>query len=196
MDPIAQVALAAGLAWASGIRLYAVVFLAGLLGRSGWLALPTHLAVLEEPVVLAVAGVLLAVEFVADKVPAVDSAWDALHTFIRVPAGALLAAGALGELDPAWVAVAALLGGTLAGATHATKAGGRAVINTSPEPFSNWGASLAEDLVVPLGFWLAVQYPAVFLVLLALFLALAAWLLPRLWRGLKSVLARLRRAGA
>lgn len=194
MDPIAQVALAAGLAWASGIRLYAVVFLAGLMGRFGWLTLPSHLAMLEEPVVLAVAGVLLAVEFVADKVPAVDSAWDALHTFIRVPAGALLAAGALGELDPAWVAIAALLGGTLAGAAHATKAGGRAVINTSPEPFSNWGASLAEDLAVPLGFWLAVQHPVAFLVLLALFLALAAWLLPRLWRGLKSVLARLRAA--
>lgn len=196
MDPVAQIALAGGLAWASGIRLYAVVFLAGLLGRYGWLALPGHLAVLQEPVVLAVAGVMLVAEFVADKVPAFDSAWDAVHTFIRVPAGAVLAAAALGELDPAWVAVAAIVGGTIASTAHATKAGSRALINASPEPFSNWTASFAEDLAVPVGFWLAVQYPVLFLGLLVAFLALAAWLLPKLWRGVRALLARIGRVFA
>lgn len=196
MDPVAQIALAGGLAWASGIRLYAVLFIAGLLGRAGYLALPTHLAVLQEPLVLGVAGVMLVAEFVADKVPAFDSAWDAVHTFIRVPAGAVLAAAALGDLDTAWVAVAAILGGTIASAAHATKAGSRALINASPEPFSNWTASFAEDLAVPVGFWLAVQYPVLFLGLLVAFLALAAWLLPKLWRGLRALVARIGRVFA
>jgi hypothetical protein len=196
MDPVAQIALAGGLAWASGIRLYAVLFIAGLLGRAGYLALPAHLAVLQEPLVLGVAGIMLVAEFVADKVPAFDSAWDAVHTFIRVPAGAVLAAAALGDLDPAWVAVAAILGGTIASAAHATKAGSRALINASPEPFSNWTASFAEDLAVPVGFWLAVQYPMLFLGLLVAFLALAAWLLPKLWRGLRALVARIGRVFA
>ena len=193
MDPVAQIALAGGLAWASGIRLYAVVFLAGALGRLGYLTLPSHLEILQNPVVLTVAGVLLVAEFVADKVPAFDSIWDTLHTFIRVPAGAVLAAAALGNMDPVWVAVAAILGGTIASAAHATKAGSRALINASPEPFSNWTASFAEDFAVPVGFWLAIQYPVVFLGLLLAFLALAAWLLPKLWRSLRGLLARLRR---
>jgi hypothetical protein len=158
--------------------------------------LPTHLAVLQEPLVLGVAGVMLVAEFVADKVPAFDSAWDAVHTFIRVPAGAVLAAAALGDLDTAWVAVAAILGGTIASAAHATKAGSRALINASPEPFSNWTASFAEDLAVPVGFWLAVQYPVLFLGLLVAFLALAAWLLPKLWRGLRALVARIGRVFA
>lgn len=192
MDPIAQIALAGGLAWASGIRLYAVVFLAGVLGRFGYLALPSHLEILQDPLVLTVAGVLLIAEFVADKVPAFDSVWDSVHTFIRVPAGAVLAAAALGDMDPAWVAVAAIAGGTIASAAHATKAGSRALINTSPEPFSNWTASFAEDFAVPLGFWLAIQYPVLFLGLLVAFLALAAWLIPKLWRGLRGLFARLR----
>ena len=191
MDPIAQIALAGGLAWASGIRLYAVLFLAGMLGRYGLLALPTHLEVLEQPLVLAVAGVMLVAEFVADKVPAFDSLWDGVHTFIRVPAGAVLAAAALGDMDPAWVAIAAIVGGTIASTAHATKAGSRAILNTSPEPFSNWTASFAEDLAVPVGFWLAIQYPVLFLGLLVAFLALAAWLLPKLWRGVKAVFGRL-----
>ncbi|GMW07954.1 MAG: DUF4126 domain-containing protein [Gammaproteobacteria bacterium] len=193
MDPLGQVALAGGLAWASGIRLYAVLFLAGALARIGYLDLPAHLEVLQEPLVMTVAAALLVAEFVADKVPAFDSVWDGIHTFIRVPAGAVLAAAALGNMDPAWVAVAAILGGTIASAAHATKAGSRALINTSPEPFSNWTASFAEDLAVPVGFWLAIQYPILFLGLLIAFIAFAAWLLPKIWVGLRSVFARLRR---
>jgi hypothetical protein len=187
MDPVAQIALAGGLAWASGIRLYAALFLAGMLGRTGYLALPAHLEVLQDPIVLAVTGVMLVAEFVADKVPAFDSAWDSVQTFIRIPAGVVLAAAALGDMDPVWVAVAAIIGGTIATAAHATKAGGRALINTSPEPVSNWTASFAEDLAVPVGFWLAIQYPVLFLGLLVAFLALAAWLLPKLWRVIRRV---------
>jgi hypothetical protein len=196
MDAIPEIALAAGLAWASGIRLYAVVFLAGLLGRFGYLELPPHLAVLENPVVLGVSGVMLVAEFIADKVPAFDSLWDAVHTFIRVPAGALLAAAALGEMDPVWVAIAAIVGGTIASTAHAAKAGSRALINTSPEPVSNWTASFAEDLLAPMGLWLAIQYPFLFLVLLVGFIALALWLLPKLWRGVRSIFRRLRGAPA
>lgn len=191
MELLQQVALAAGLAWASGIRVYAVLFLAGLLGRFGFLELPAHLLVLEHPVVLGVAGWMFAAEFIADKVPAFDSLWDAVHTLIRIPAGALLAAAALGDMDPVWVMVAALLGGTIASAAHLTKAGSRALINTSPEPLSNWTASFAEDLMVPVGLWLAIQYPLLFLVLLLASMALAMWLLPRLWRGLQRIFRRL-----
>lgn len=192
MDLVAQIALAAGLAWASGIRLYAVLFLAGLLARLGYLALPTHLAILQHPVVMAVAGVLLVVEFIADKMPVVDSAWDAVHGFIRIPAAVVLAAAALGDMDPVWIAVAAILGGTIASVSHATKAGSRTVINSSPEPLSNWTASLAEDLAVPAGFWLAIQHPLLFLGLLLLFLVFAAWLLSRIWRHLRGLFRRLR----
>lgn len=195
MDLIQHIALAGALAWASGIRVYAVVLLAGLLGRFGYLELPGHLLVLEHPLVLAVAAFLFVAEFIADKVPAFDSFWDGVHTWIRIPAGALLAAAALGDMDPAWVVAAGLAGGTIASAAHLTKAGGRAVINASPEPFSNWTASLAEDLAVPVGLWMAIQHPWLFLALLLAFVILAAWLLPRLWRGLKSVFARLSPSG-
>jgi len=185
------VALSAGLAWASGIRLYLVLFLAGLLGRVGYLDLPESLTVLSHPLVLGVSGVMLVVEFVADKVPAFDSAWDAAHTFIRIPAGALLAAAALGTADPAWVAAAAILGGSVAAGTHLTKASGRALINTSPEPVSNWVASATEDLLVPLGLFAAIKAPIVFLSALAVFAVLALWLMPKLWRGVRGVLARI-----
>jgi hypothetical protein len=196
MDWLPEIALAGGLAWASGIRLYVVLFLAGMLGRFGYLELPAQLAVLAEPTVLAVSGVMLVAEFVADKVPAFDSLWDAVHTFIRIPAGAVLAAAALGDLDPVWVAVAAIVGGTIASTAHATKSGSRALINASPEPFSNWTASFAEDLLVPTGLWLAIQFPLLFIGLLVAFVLLALWWLPVLWRGLRSVLARLRRLAA
>ncbi len=193
MDLVGQIALAGGLAWASGIRLYAVLFLAGILARIGYLDLPAQLEVLQDPLVMGVSAVMLVAEFVADKIPAFDSLWDAVHTFVRIPAGAVLAAAALGNMDPAWVAVAAILGGTIASAAHATKAGSRALINASPEPFSNWTASFAEDLAVPVGFWLAIQYPFVFLGLLVAFIALAAWLIPKLWAGVRAVVTRLRR---
>jgi len=188
---VESIALAAGLAWASGIRLYFVLFVAGLLARLGYLHLPHPLDVLSDPLVLGASAVMLIVEFIADKIPAFDSAWDALHTFIRIPAGAFLAAASLGTADPTWVAAAAILGGFVAAGAHLTKAGGRALINTSPEPASNWIASTTEDLLVPAALFTAVMAPWVFLVALALFVALAAWMLPKLLRGFRRVLARL-----
>jgi hypothetical protein len=190
MDIAGTVAAAAGLAWASGLRLYAVLLIAGLAGRLGYVDLPGGLDVLENPVVLAAAGFMFAVEFLADKVPAFDSLWDGVHTFIRIPAGAVLAALALGGQDPAIVTAAAILGGTLAAGTHAAKAGGRLMVNASPEPVSNWMASLGEDIVVPAGLLTAFFHPWVFLAALAVFVLLLAWLLPRLWRGARKLLGR------
>ena len=187
MDSLQTVALAGGLAWASGMRLYAVVFLAGLLGRLEYLHLPASLQVLENPWVLGLSGVLLLVEFLADKIPVVDSLWDSVHSFIRIPAGALLAALALGDHDPTWMVVAGLLGGTLSAGTHALKAGSRALINTSPEPFSNIATSLGEDVLVGSGLAVAIFHPLLFLVLLGLFILLLIWLLPKLWRGARSL---------
>ncbi len=178
-----SVALAGGLAWASGMRLYAVLFVAGLLGRLGYLQLPAALQILENPWVLGLAGVLLVIEFLADKIPVVDSIWDSVQTFVRIPAGALLAALALGEHDPALMVIAGLLGGTLTAGTHVAKAGSRALINTSPEPFSNIAASLGEDALVVSGFMAAVLRPVVFLVLLGLFVVLLFWALPKVFRG-------------
>jgi hypothetical protein len=185
VETLSSTALAGGLSWASGLRLYMTLFMAGLLGRLGWLQLPSSLEVLESPWVLSVSGLLLVVEFLADKVPGIDSAWDAVQTFIRIPAGAILSIAALGQMDPAWTAVAALLGGTLAASAHFTKAGSRALINPSPEPFSNWAASFSEEAVVAGGLWAAFFHPWLWFVLLALFLLLALWLIPKLWRGMR-----------
>ena len=194
MDTLQSVALAAGLAWGSGIRLYAVLFLAGLMARLGHVELPPGLAVLSHPAVLGASGFMLSVEFFADKVPGFDTLWDAAHTFIRIPAGALLAALALADQDPALVLAAAILGGTLASAVHLTKAGSRALINTSPEPFSNWTASFGEEALLLGGLWAAFTHPLVFLAGLALFLLLALWLLPKIWRGLRVIWRRLQAA--
>jgi hypothetical protein len=190
VETLSSTALAGGLSWASGLRLYMTIFMAGLLGRLGWLQLPSSLEVLESPWVLGVSGLLLVVEFLADKMPGIDSAWDAVHTFIRIPAGAILSVAALGQMDPAWAAVAALLGGTLAASAHFTKAGSRALINTSPEPFSNWAASFSEEAVVAGGLWAAFFHPWLWFVLLALFLLLALWLMPKLWRGMRWLFRR------
>lgn len=184
-EMLSAAALAGGMAWASGLRLYMTLFMAGTLGRLGWLELPSSLQVLESPWVLGVAGVLFVVEFLADKIPGIDSAWDAVQTFIRIPAGAVLSVAALGHIDPAWTVVAGLLGGTLAASAHFTKAGSRALINTSPEPFSNWAASFSEEAVVAAGLWAAFFYPWLWFVLLVLFLLLALWLMPKLWRGMR-----------
>jgi hypothetical protein len=191
MDVVQSVALAGGLAWASGMRLYAVLFTAGMLGRFGYLHLPQTLQVLENPLVLGVAGVMLAIEFLADKIPAVDTFWDSVQTFVRIPAGALLAALAMGEHDPALMIAAGLLGGTLTAGTHAAKAGSRALINTSPEPLSNITASLGEEALVASGLFTAFHYPVVFLVLLSVFVVLLIWLLPKLFRGIRLVFGRL-----
>jgi hypothetical protein len=183
-------ALAAALGWASGMRLYAVVFITGAAGHLGWLPLPPGLQVLQHPLVLGLSFVLCVVEFVADKIPAVDTLWDAVHTFIRIPAGAALAAGALGADHATWAVLAALAGGSLAATAHAAKATTRAAANTSPEPFSNVLLSLAGDAAVPLMLWLAVQHPAVFWPVLALAMLLALVLIAVLFRFLRALLRR------
>ncbi|MEX0614318.1 MAG: DUF4126 domain-containing protein, partial [Methylophaga sp.] len=144
MDAVSLIALSMGIAWASGINLYAAVFMLGYLANTGHMVLPADMLVLSDPLVMMAAAVMYCVEFFADKVPGVDTGWDTIHTFIRIPAGAVLAASAVGELSPAAELAAGLLGGTLAAGSHATKAGSRLLINTSPEPFSNWAASIGE----------------------------------------------------
>ena len=193
MEPLTAWATAAGLSWASGIRLYAVLFICGALHAIGWVELPAALRVLADPWVLAVSGGLLGIEFLADKVPWIDSIWDALHTFIRIPAGALLAAGVLGPSDAGLALSAALLGGTLATSSHLAKAGGRLMLNASPEPVTNWTASLTEDALVPATLLLTFKYPLVVLALIVFFVAVTVWLAPKLIRALYSFIIRLRR---
>lgn len=188
-------ALAAGMSWASGFRLYLAVLAAGLLARMGWLDLPAGLQPLASNWVIGVAAVLALAEFVADKVPGFDSVWDGIHTFVRIPAGAILAAAAFGNLDPQWMVIAGLVGGTLAGTAHAAKAGTRALINVSPEPFSNWAASFTEDVTATGSLLLAFFLPVLFFVLLAISLLLALWLLPKLWRGVRKLHGTLTRKG-
>src|SRR6185503_9088888 len=188
--------LASLLAWASGLRLYLLVFCLGLAGKFGYIELPHALEVLEHPWVIGAASLLLAMEFLVDKVPGIDTVWDALHTFIRIPAGALLAAGATGDTLSALTVAAGLLGGTITAGTHLTKSGGRALINTSPEPFSNWTASFTEDALVLGGIWFAFRHPLAFLIALAIFVALLIWLLPKVWRGIKTVFRALRSLSA
>lgn len=188
LDLAALLALAAGLGWASGLRLYTTLFVVGLAGRLGWLVLPQGLHVLEHPWVLGAAGFMLLIEFFADKVPLLDSVWDTVHTFIRIPAGAALAAMVFGGQGIEWQTAVALLGGTLAAGTHLTKAGTRAMINASPEPFSNVAASFSEDVVVLGGLWLMFAHPWLMLALLLLLVMATTWLLPKLWRGIAGVL--------
>ncbi len=196
---IPSIALAAGLAWASGLRLYSVLFLVGIAGYYGWIALPTHLEVLANPLVLGTTGTLSVAEFFADKIPGFDSLWDAVHTFIRIPAGALLAAGSVGALGedslPLMVA-AGLIGGTITAGSHFTKAATRIAINHSPEPFSNWLASLFEDIAAPGIVWLAIVAPVVLLFALVGAIAVAIWLLPRLWRWIATIFRRIASWGA
>jgi len=187
MDIVQPIALALGTSWASGINLYAAILTLGILAVTGNMVLPPDLQILANPLVIAAAGLMYAVEFFADKIPGVDTLWDSILTFIRIPAGALLAAGAVGEMGVGVELAAALVGGTLAASTHATKAGTRAVVNTSPEPFSNWTLSIGEDIAVIAGMWAAVKHPWVFIALLVLFIALMIWLLPRIWRGARQV---------
>lgn len=191
MESLSQLSLAAGLAWASGIRLYATIFIVGMLGRFGYLHLPAELLVLEHDWVLMTAGIMVVGEFLADKVPGFDSVWDAIHTFIRIPAGAFLAWGAMGDATPAAQTAAAILGGLITGGTHLAKSGGRAAINTSPEPLSNWAASFGEDGLVLGGLFLAISHPLAFLILLVLFLALVVWIAPKVFRFLARAVRRL-----
>ena len=176
-----------GLAWASGINLYATLLTLGFLANSGNIVLPPDLQIVADPMVMAAAGLMYFIEFFADKMPGVDTGWDTIHTFIRIPAGAMLAAGAIGDLNPAVEIAAAIMGGSMAAASHATKAGTRVLINTSPEPFSNWFASVGEDVAVIGGVWACINHPVVFLIALVLFIILMIWLLPRIWTGVKKV---------
>lgn len=187
MVVLPSVALAGVLSWASGFRLYAALFIAGMLQRFHFVVLPEKLDILAHTPVLVVTGALLVVEFLVDKVPAVDSMWDSVQTFVRVPLGALLAWGVFAHASPETQTIAAILGGALAAGTHVAKAGTRALVNTSPEPLSNWGLSFSEDGVLLLGLWLAFSHPAVFVVLLALFVLLLVWLIPKLWRGVQAL---------
>ena len=187
LDTAHLLALAAALGWASGLRLYAVLFLTGLAGYLGWVELPAGLQVLQQPLVLAASGAMLLIEFLADKIPLVDSLWDALHTLIRIPAGAALAAAVFGGDNATWATIAALMGGALAATSHTAKATTRAAINTSPEPFSNIAASLAGDALVPLMLWLAWTHPLIFSVLLLLALAVMVWLIHNLWRFVRAL---------
>jgi len=180
-------ALTMGLAWASGINLYATLFTLGYLANTGNMDLPPDLEIVANPMVMGAAGLMYCIEFFADKIPGVDTGWDTIHTFVRIPAGAMLAAGAIGDINPAIEITAAILGGGLAATTHATKAGSRVLINTSPEPFSNWTASIGEDIAVIGGVWACLNHPFLFLVALALFIMLMIWLLPKIWKGIKKV---------
>lgn len=193
MDTAQLIALAGALGWASGVRLYLVVLLTGLAGLMGWIQLPQGLHLLAHPVVLGVSGFMVFVEFFVDKIPGLDSLWDVVHTMIRIPAGTALAAGVFGADSGVMALLAALAGGTLAATSHAAKATSRAAINTSPEPFTNMGASLLEDGLVPLGLWLAIAHPLVFVVALLIVLVLSVWLIRTCWRFLRQLFARVAR---
>ena len=186
---IAGIALTMGAAWASGINLYATLFVLGFMGGQGYIDLPPSLEILENEIVVAVAFLMYWIEFFMDKVPGVDSGWDGLHTFVRIPAGAVVAAAAVGDVDPVMQVAAGILGGGLTASSHAAKSGTRVLINTTPEPFSNWTASVTEDLLVIGGLWTALNYPVLFLVLLAAWILLLVWLAPKLWRGIKKLAA-------
>jgi len=187
MGVVETIALTMGVAWASGINLYAALFMLGWMGTTGDINLPPDLEVLTNPLVMTAAGFMYSVEFFADKVPGVDTGWDTLHTFIRIPAGAMLASAAVGDVTPAVELAAFIVGGSLATGSHATKAGTRVLINTSPEPFTNWTASVGEDIMVIGGLWAALNHPWLFIAALVVFIILLIWLLPKLWRGIKRV---------
>jgi hypothetical protein len=188
---ITVISLTMGVAWASGINLYAALLVLGIGGASGNIDLPDSLQVLQDPMVIAAAGLMYMVEFVADKVPGVDTGWDTIHTFVRIPAGALLAASMVGDVTPAIEISAGILGGTMAATAHATKAGARLAVNASPEPFTNWGLSIAEDVAVFGGLWAAFNYPILFIIMMLAFFGLAIWLLPKIWRAVKAIVRKL-----
>lgn len=195
MGAIETLSLALGSAWASGINLYATVAALGIAGRAEMIHLPQNLEVLTHPVVIAIACIMYLVEFFADKIPFLDSGWDALHTFIRIPAGAILAARAVGDMNPALEMAALLAGGTIAAAAHGTKATTRLALNASPEPFTNWAASLTEDVAVLGGIWMIFHHPVAMVVMVLVFVGLTIWLVPKVFRkakqGFKALRSRL-----
>jgi hypothetical protein len=186
-DTLSSITLALGASWASGINVYAAILMLGIMHASGSVILPEQLQILADPLVMLAAGAMYGVEFFADKIPGVDTSWDLLHTFIRIPAGIMLAYGAADGSGEAIQLAAAIIGGALATATHVTKTGTRAAINTSPEPFSNWTASVTEDVAVIGGLWAALYHPWLFVCGLVVFIIFAIWILPKVWRLLKKV---------
>ncbi|HKX41122.1 MAG TPA: DUF4126 domain-containing protein, partial [Burkholderiaceae bacterium] len=194
LDTAQLLAIAAALGWASGLRLYAVVFLTGMAGYLGWVDLPAGLKILQSPVMLGASGLMLFVEFFADKIPGLDSLWDMVHTVVRIPAGAALAASVFGADQASWAMAAALMGGTLAATSHVAKATTRAALNTSPEPFSNIAMSLLGDSVVPMSLWLSWEHPYVFFGVLAVALVISVvlvWVLAKFLRQLARRLSGL-----
>jgi CBS domain containing-hemolysin-like protein len=188
--------LALGSAWTSGINLYATVTVLGLLEKFGGTKLPGGLEVLDNWWIIGVAAFLYTIEFFADKIPYVDSVWDVIHTFIRVPAGAIVAYAATNQTDATVSVIATLLGGGLAFSSHGTKAALRAAANVSPEPVSNWVLSIAEDIIAVAGTFLAVFAPVLIAIVLAIFLIFFIWFMPkflravrRLWNGVRALLA-------
>lgn len=192
MGTIEALSLAMGTAWTSGINLYATVAALGIANLAQLIQLPPDLQVLSHPAVIAIACIMYVIEFFADKVPYVDSGWDVLHTFIRVPAGAILAARSLGDMNPALEFAALLAGGSIALAAHGMKATTRLAINASPEPFSNWAASVTEDVAVFGSVWMMFNHPILMLIFVATFVALCVWLVPKLFRLAKRGFAALR----
>ena len=192
MDFISTLAVSLGASWVSGINLYAAVATLGLLGRLAHLKLPGELDALTSWWVIGVALFLFVVEFVADKIPVVDSVWDVIHTFLRIPAGAVLAATAFGEFDRSIQVIALLVGGSLALSSHGTKASLRALVNTSPEPVSNVVVSLAEDVLVVVAILLALFLPVLVFFVIGAGLAVSLWILPRVLKFFRQVYRRVR----
>ena len=193
LDTPQLLAIAAALGWASGLRLYAVLFLTGLAGHLGWVTLPSGLHLLQSPVMLGASGLMLLIEFFADKIPGVDTLWDLIHTLVRIPAGAALAAAVFGADQSSWAMAAALMGGTLAATSHLAKATTRAALNASPEPFSNIAMSLLGDSVVPVSLWLSWEHPYVFFGVLAVALVVmvvTTWVLAKFLRRLAQRIGR------
>ncbi len=190
---ITTLALTMGTAWAAGINLYATIAVLGGLGLTGNIVLPEQLMVLQNPMVIGAAALMYLIEFFVDKTPGVDTGWDTVHSFIRIPAGVLLAAGAVGDVNPAMVITAGILGGGVAATTHTIKAGTRILINTSPEPFTNWTASVLEDVAVIGGIWAMLHYPLAFLIFFIAFLLAAVWVVPKIWNGIRILFQSLYR---
>jgi Domain of unknown function (DUF4126) len=194
MAHVPELALAGALAWGAGLRLYAVLFIFGIASYFGHWQLPDHLSLIAHPAMLGASGFMATVELFADKLPWLDSIWDSLQTFIRIPAGAAMTAAVFGDSGPAIAMAAALLGGSLTATTHFAKSGTRAVANSSPEPFSNIALSLTEDVAVVGGTYLATQNPEVFLVCLGVFVIVAVILIRLVYKGIKRVFGRLKAA--
>jgi hypothetical protein len=190
MDWLSTLGFAMGSAWLSGLNLYLTVLTLGLLQRFGWAHLPGELSQVSNWWVIGISGGLFVIEFIADKIPAVDSVWQAIHTFIKIPAGAILAASAFGDFNPMVRTVAMLVGGTVALSSHGTKAVTRLGANTSPEPFSNGILSLLEDLLAFGSTILMVFHPVVILVIVVIFVAIAIWLTPKIFRFVRGVFRR------